>query len=617
MADAKLTALPAATTVSGGDLVYGVQNIATVDTSVKITATQLKTWTSASPTLVTPDIGVATGTSLAASGVLSTGANGGTNGQLKLFGSTSGDVTIKPAAVAGTATIFQVPATNGTNNYVLTTNGSGVTSWGQVSLTAAVTGTLPVGNGGTGQTTLTQHGVLLGNATGAIAATTAGTANQVLVSSGASADPTWSTSTFPTTAAAGTVLAAATANTVAASATPTLGVAGTTAGTLALSGLTSGVVTVQTAAIAGTWSLTLPSSGGTANYALTTNGSGVSSWSQISLTAGVTGTLPVANGGTGQTTLTQYGVLLGNATGAISATSAGTANQVLVSSGASANPTWTTSTFPTTAAAGTILTAATANTVTASAAPVLGAVGTAGTLGLSGATSGVVTLQTAATAGTWSLTLPTTGGTNNYVLTTNGSGVSSWSQVSLTAGVTGVLPAANGGTGVNNGSSTITLGGSLTLSGAYTFTGTLTNTTAVTFPTSGTLATLAGAETLTNKRVSPRVTTITDNTLNPTFTVDSDSYDQVNLVAGYTAGISTVTIASPTGTPTPGQKLILRIYSTNTNVVSISFSGSNIVGSTDITLPTTLSGNSKYDYIGLIWNSASLNWNMISTVFGF
>ena len=48
----------------------------------------------------------------------------------------------------------------------------------------------------------------------------------------------------------------------------------------------------------------------------------------------------------------------------------------------------------------------------------------------------------------WTLTLPTSAGTNNYVLTTNGAGVSSWAQVSLTAGVTGTLPVANGGTGI-------------------------------------------------------------------------------------------------------------------------------------------------------------------------
>jgi len=83
----------------------------------------------ASPTLTTPNIGVATGTSLDVSGVLESGANGGTQGQLTLLGSTSGSVAIKTAAAAGTGTIFQLPADNGTNNYVLQTNGSGVTSW--------------------------------------------------------------------------------------------------------------------------------------------------------------------------------------------------------------------------------------------------------------------------------------------------------------------------------------------------------------------------------------------------------------------------------------------------------------------------------------------------------
>ena len=61
------------------------------------------------------------------------GVNATTLGSVKLFGSTSGDVTIKPAAVAGTATVFQLPATNGTSGQYLQTNGSGVTSWQTVS----------------------------------------------------------------------------------------------------------------------------------------------------------------------------------------------------------------------------------------------------------------------------------------------------------------------------------------------------------------------------------------------------------------------------------------------------------------------------------------------------
>jgi hypothetical protein len=55
--------------------------------------------------------------------------------------------------------------------------------------------------------TYTAHGVLIGEGTSSIVATSAGTAGQVLVSGGASADPTWSTATFPTTAGAtGTIL---------------------------------------------------------------------------------------------------------------------------------------------------------------------------------------------------------------------------------------------------------------------------------------------------------------------------------------------------------------------------------------------------------------------------
>jgi hypothetical protein len=71
-------------------------------------------------------------------------------------------------------------------------------------------------------------------------------------------------------------------------------------------------------------------------------------------------------------------------------------------------------------------------------------------------------------------------GTN--ILVGNASGM-------ITIGITGVISPANGGTGVNNGSSTLTLGGSHTLSGAFASTFTFTNTTSVTFPTSGTLAT--------------------------------------------------------------------------------------------------------------------------------
>ena len=78
-----------------------------------------------------------------------------------------------------------------------------------------------------------------------------------------------------------------------------------------------------------------------------------------------------------------------------------------------------------------------------------------------------------------------TGGTTG--LTTSGSG----STISLK----GVLIPANGGTGVNNGSSTLTLAGNLATSGAFASTFTMTGATNVTFPTSGTLSTTVGTVT--------------------------------------------------------------------------------------------------------------------------
>ena len=97
--------------------------------------------------------------------------------------------------------------------------------------------------------------------------------------------------------------------------------------------------------------------------------------------------------------------------------------------------------------------------------------------------------------------------TANRLLKSNGTNTS-FAQADLTTDVSGILPGANGGTGVANTSKTITLGGNLTTSGAFATTLTATATTAVTLPTTGTLATLTGTETLTNKTLtSPTLVT--------------------------------------------------------------------------------------------------------------
>ena len=59
----------------------------------------------------------------------------------------------------------------------------------------------------------------------------------------------------------------------------------------------------------------------------------------------------------------------------------------------------------------------------------LGTAGTtAGALSMAGSSSGVVTLNVAAAAGTWTLTLPTNDGDSGQFLQTNGSGVTSWAS---------------------------------------------------------------------------------------------------------------------------------------------------------------------------------------------
>jgi hypothetical protein len=87
-------------------------------------------------------------------GNLTLNTNNGTNsGSIVINQGVNGNISITPN---GTGIVvldgINWPVTGGTNGYALTTNGSNQASWSQLNLASAVTGTLPVANGGTGAT---------------------------------------------------------------------------------------------------------------------------------------------------------------------------------------------------------------------------------------------------------------------------------------------------------------------------------------------------------------------------------------------------------------------------------------------------------------------------------
>lgn len=71
---------------------------------------------------------------------------------------------------------------------VATVNGVTSATWTLIQTSGGGGGVLPVPSGGTGDATLTAHGVLLGEGTSPIVASSAGTSGQAFVSGGASAD---------------------------------------------------------------------------------------------------------------------------------------------------------------------------------------------------------------------------------------------------------------------------------------------------------------------------------------------------------------------------------------------------------------------------------------------
>ena len=79
----------------------------------------------------------------------------------------------------------------GNSKLEVVVDGKVVAKFNDISPSLTLDSALPVASGGTGLATLTNHGVVIGQAAAALAITGAGTAGQVLTSNGAAADPTF------------------------------------------------------------------------------------------------------------------------------------------------------------------------------------------------------------------------------------------------------------------------------------------------------------------------------------------------------------------------------------------------------------------------------------------
>jgi hypothetical protein len=124
---------------------------------------------------------------------------------------------------------------------------------------------------------------------------------------------------------------------------------------------------------------------------------------------------------------------------------------------------------------------------------------------------------------------------------------------------------------------------------------------------SSTYITPTGTSTLTNKRVTERVTTVSDSA---TPTPNSDT-DDMYIITGLT---QTATFGSPTGTPTQGQKIVIRVKDNGT---ARTLAWNAIYrASSDLSLPTVTVA-SKTMYLGFIYNSTDSKWDLLSRMNNF
>lgn len=125
--------------------------------------------------------------------------------------------------------------------------------------------------------------------------------------------------------------------------------------------------------------------------------------------------------------------------------------------------------------------------------------------------------------------------------------------------------------------------------------------------TTGTVVGTSDTQTLTNKRINKRVTSLGDTA---TISINIDTTD---VAAIFELSQNTI-ISNPTGTVINGQQLVIRI---RTTVIRALTWGGQFRGSVDVPLPTTTEGSSKNSYLGFMYNSSDGKWDLIAHSKGY
>jgi len=171
------------------------------------------------------------------------------------------------------------------------------------------------------------------------------------------------------------------------------------------------------------------------------------------------------------------------------------------------------------------------------------------------------------------------------------------------AQMSNTLPVANGGTGATSttgsGSNVLSISPSLTTPNFSS----IVNSGTLTLPTStDTLVGRATTDTLTNKRITKRVTSTTANA--SSYAINTDNVDVYHVTSQTTTPVQ----FTSSGTPVDGDTL--RISMTGTTSIGLTW-GAMFESSGGVLLPVATAGTARLD-VGFVWDSETSKWRLVA-----